>query len=247
MCTAAYGRDDQIRRQRLPATKIPSSTRSRIFPRKLAPMCGSVRRGIVLDNRSGTKFCNSGPGFRRLLLPEGHQGARQDRASITMVHLAASSRRCLPSRPPQARHGAARFPLPTRQPARHDRVPCSVSPSTRHPTDMRDALFDSAGDSGCRLAPRVLAHRFGPVALRWRAANCPTSNSAAIPISRPRRRLLVVVTEWAHTARLDLEYRLKTNSRIPSWSTCATSIGPEDRPRHGFFTQASARPPDAEG
>ena len=59
------------------------------FINEIADLCEKVgadvhdvARGIGLDGRIGRKFLHPGPGYRRLLLPQGHAGADAHRAGL---------------------------------------------------------------------------------------------------------------------------------------------------------------------
>ena len=59
------------------------------FINEMADLCEKVgadvhdvARGIGLDGRIGRKFLHPGPGYRRLLLPQGHAGAGAHRAGL---------------------------------------------------------------------------------------------------------------------------------------------------------------------
>ena len=73
------------------------------FINEIADLCEQVgadvqevARGIGLDNRIGSKFLHCRPRLRRLLLPQGHDGADADRRR-TSARRAASSRPWSPS------------------------------------------------------------------------------------------------------------------------------------------------------
>ena len=69
------------------ATKITFINEIADLSEKVGADVQEVARGIGLDNRIGTKFLHAGSGLRRLLLPEGHPRAGQDRAQDHDVHL----------------------------------------------------------------------------------------------------------------------------------------------------------------
>ena len=62
------------------ATKITFINEIADLCEKVGADVQEVARGIGLDNRIGAKFLHAGPGLWRLVLPEGHAGADQDRA-----------------------------------------------------------------------------------------------------------------------------------------------------------------------
>ncbi len=65
-----------------------------------------VARGIGLDGRIGRKFLHPGPGYRRLLLPQGHAGADAHRAGLRRA-VAAGGDHGRGERRAQGRHGGA--------------------------------------------------------------------------------------------------------------------------------------------
>ena len=74
------------------ATKITFINEIADLCEKVGADVQEVARGIGLDNRIGAKFLHAGPGYRRLVLSQGHAGADQDRRRTTARRCASSRR-----------------------------------------------------------------------------------------------------------------------------------------------------------
>ncbi|MGY3404613.1 nucleotide sugar dehydrogenase [Bradyrhizobium sp. GM5.1] len=126
------------------ATKITFINEIADLSEKVGANVQEVARGIGLDNRIGTKFLHAGPGFGRLLLPKGHQGADQDRAGLRR-ELAHRRIRARGQREPQAGDGAKSEPGARRFAARQDHRRARAHLQARHRRHARRAV-DPAGD-----------------------------------------------------------------------------------------------------
>jgi UDPglucose 6-dehydrogenase len=69
------------------ATKITFINEIADLCEKVGADVQDVARGIGLDGRIGRKFLHAGPGLWRLVLPQGHAGAGQDRRRTTTAPL----------------------------------------------------------------------------------------------------------------------------------------------------------------
>ena len=115
------------------ATKITFINEIADLCEKVGADVQHVARGIGLDNRIGSKFLHAGRGLWRLVLPQGHAGADQDRRRTTR-------RRCASSR--RSRRSTTRASARWRARSRRRSAPrcaarpsrCSASPSSRTPT-----------------------------------------------------------------------------------------------------------------
>ena len=164
-----------------------------------------VARGIGLDNRIGAQVPACRPGLWRLVLPQGHAGADQDRAGLRARRCASSRRWCAVNDAAQARDGAQghRGAAAATCAAR----PIAVLGLTFKPNtdDMRDApsiaVIPALQDVG-RAGPRLRSGRHGagqagadgrrPIATS--AYDCAEGADA-----------LVIVTEWEQFRALDLD------------------------------------------
>ena len=101
------------------ATKITFINEIADLCEKVGANVQEVARGMGLDNRIGSKFLHAGPGYRRLLLPQGHARADQDGAGLRCAdpHRRDGRRR---ERPAQAGDGAKGDPGLRRERARQD-------------------------------------------------------------------------------------------------------------------------------
>ena len=101
------------------ATKITFINEIADLAEKVGADVQEIARGIGLDNRIGSEVPACRPGLRRLVLPQGHAGADEDRPGLRS---AAAHRRGggVGQRPAQARDGAQGRARARRRAARQD-------------------------------------------------------------------------------------------------------------------------------
>ena len=161
------------------ATKITFINEIADLSEKVGADVQEVARGIGLDNRIGSKFLHAGPGFGGSCFP------KDTRALVKIAHdhdvplriveavLAVNDNR----KRAMARKVVERR---RRQPARQDDRRARPHLQARHRRHARGAV-DPAGDRACSTwAPRCAR----TIRSAWsrRAANCPISNIATIPM-----------------------------------------------------------------
>ena len=161
------------------ATKITFINEIADLAEKVGADVQEVARGIGADNRIGSKFLHAGPGFRRLLLPEGHPRAGQDSAGLRR---AAARRRSGHGgeREPQARDGAQGGQGGRRRAARQDHRGARPDLQARHRRHARGAV--DPADHGVEGPRRQSCAPTIPPACSRPAPNCPISNMPPTPM-----------------------------------------------------------------
>ena len=154
------------------------------FINEMADLCEKVgadvhdvARGIGLDGRIGRKFLHPGPGYRRLLLPQGHAGAGAHRAGRT-----ARRRRLVETT--VAVNDARKSGMAMR-------VITACGGSVRGKTIARARPDLQAGDRRhARLARRCPSSRAWSATARRSAPSTPRAWSRRAPLLPGSRRLL---------------------------------------------------------
>ena len=115
------------------ATKITFINEIADLAEKVGADVQEIARGIGLDNRIGVEISARRAGLRRLVLPEGHGGAAQDRPGPrgAAAHRRGGGRG---QRRAQARDGAQGGARRSAANCAARRSPCSASPSSPTPT-----------------------------------------------------------------------------------------------------------------
>ncbi len=220
------------------ATKITFINEIADLSEKVGADVQEVARGIGLDNRIGSKFLHAGPGFRRLLLSEGHPRAGQDRAAI-MTCSCASSRRCWASTTTASARWRAR--CRTRRAAACAARPWRVLGLTFKPDtdDMREAPSIPLITGLLDMGAKVRAH--DPVGMEQARCELPDIEYCDDPYECVRGAdVLVIVTEWAQFRALDLA-RLKKEMAGSIVIDLRNIYNPQEMEAFGFIYEGVGR------
>ena len=222
------------------ATKITFINEIADLCERLGADVQDVARGIGLDGRIGPKFLHAGPGYRRVLFPQGHAGAGADCAGSGRADRASSKRSSAVNEQRKKRDGGQDHRGLRRLAGKNDRRarPDLQAQHRRHAQRAEPRHRPDAAGAGATIAPMI------PKARR-RPRKFSTSRSSPMPRGDRRRR------RRSHPHRMERVPRAGTRPREgvlkrPLMVDLRNIYRPKQMPEAGFTDVNVGRPSDPE-